>query len=330
MFIGDSQTFGGVTVFNNKVIVGADGALTVTDLKEPTVASDAATKFYVDTYINQGFAGEGVLYKGSTPNDFKTIPGAGDGGTEWAYNFLGYNVNTKEYSFIALQEAAAAITLLKISGASGITVTGDPGQGTASGPNPTVTDFGFLTVDVDVPTLRRTLQIDNVSNVSTTTILTDSTLSGNTTVANFTATGTSLLQGPVTMSSTLSVNGSVGTSGQFLSSTGTGLRWATLSANSISNGTSSVVVRQSSTVDISVGGNVVGYFDPTGLVGNASTVTNGVYTTGSYNNPSWITGLSVTQGGTGADTALGALTNLLPTGEQSGYVLKTTGRGNYY
>ena len=66
------------------------------------------------------------------------------------------------------------------------------------------------------------------------------------------------------------------------------------------------------------------------LTGNADTVTNGVYTTGSYSNPSWITGLAgskisgdisgnaanvtgtvaVANGGTGATNASGARTNL--------------------
>lgn len=66
------------------------------------------------------------------------------------------------------------------------------------------------------------------------------------------------------------------------------------------------------------------------LVGNASTVTNGVVTTGSYANPSWITALSLSQGGTGGNSQVTALTNLLPTGEALGYVLKTNGRGTYF
>ena len=64
--------------------------------------------------------------------------------------------------------------------------------------------------------------------------------------------------------------------------------------------------------------------------GNAGTVTNGVVTTGSYANPSWITSLALTQGGTGAVNRTDALTNLLPVGEANGYVLKTSGRGTYF
>lgn len=40
--------------------------------------------------------------------------------------------------------------------------------------------------------------------------------------------------------------------------------------------------------------------------------------------------LEVSQGGTGATTSADALNNLLPSGEQSGYVLKTSGAGSYY
>lgn len=64
--------------------------------------------------------------------------------------------------------------------------------------------------------------------------------------------------------------------------------------------------------------------------GNAGTVTNGVYTTGSYANPAWITSLALTQGGTGGNNRVDALTNLLPVGEANGYVLKTSGRGTYF
>jgi hypothetical protein len=78
-----------------------------------------------------------------------------------------------------------------------------------------------------------------------------------------------------------------------------------------------------------VTGNVLG--NVTGnLTGNADTVTNGVVTTGSYANPSWIASLSIAQGGTGSNTQIGALTNLLPIGEAAGFVLKTSGRGTYF
>lgn len=81
------------------------------------------------------------------------------------------------------------------------------------------------------------------------------------------------------------------------------------------------------------------------VTGNSGTVTNGVYTTGSYANPSWITSLSgskisgnisgnaanvtgtvaIANGGTGATSAATALTNLgaYPSSNPSGYTSNT-------
>ena len=49
-----------------------------------------------------------------------------------------------------------------------------------------------------------------------------------------------------------------------------------------------------------------------------------------YANPAFITDLAINQGGTGARSATDALNNLLPSGEQAGYVLKTNGPGSYF
>lgn len=98
-----------------------------------------------------------------------------------------------------------------------------------------------------------------------------------------------------------------------------------------------------------VSGNVTGNLtgNVTGNVsGNAGTVTNGVYTTGSYANPSWLTSLAgskitgnitgnaanvtgtvaIANGGTGQTSANAALNALLPSQtSQSGKYLKTDG-----
>ena len=102
---------------------------------------------------------------------------------------------------------------------------------------------------------------------------------------------------------------------------------------SVKSGMTGLVVLDTSTVTATFTGNAVG--DLTGNVtgnvtGNAGTVTNGVYTTGTYADPSWITSLAITQGGTGSTNRVGALTNLLPSGESAGFVLKTSGRGTYF
>ncbi len=85
--------------------------------------------------------------------------------------------------------------------------------------------------------------------------------------------------------------------------------------------------------------------------GNAATVTNGVYTTGSYSDPTWITALAgsklsgdvggnasnvngtvaIAHGGTGATSANGALNALLPAQSgNTGLYLKTDGANTFW
>ena len=123
----------------------------------------------------------------------------------------------------------------------------------------------------------------------------------------------------------------VGNDGKYLTVSGTDVVWGDIAGGDSANTPSKLVLRDSSgnfaagTITANLIGNVTG-----NITGNADTVTNGVYTSNSYNQPSWITGLSIAQGGTGAANRGDALTNLLPTGEQNGYVLTTTGRGTYF
>ena len=119
----------------------------------------------------------------------------------------------------------------------------------------------------------------------------------------------------------------VGNDNKYLKVSGTDVVWGDIAGGDSVNTPNKLVLRDASgnfaagTITANLTGNVTG---------NADTVTNGVYTSGSYSNPSWITGLSLTQGGTGANNRGDALTNLLPTGETLGYVLTTTSRGTYY
>ena len=119
----------------------------------------------------------------------------------------------------------------------------------------------------------------------------------------------------------------VGNDNKYLKVSGTDVVWGDIAGGDSVNTPNKLVLRDASgnfsagTITANLIGNVTG---------NADTVTNGVYTSGSYSNPSWITGLSLTQGGTGANNRGDALTNLLPTGETLGYVLTTTSRGTYY
>ena len=95
----------------------------------------------------------------------------------------------------------------------------------------------------------------------------------------------------------------------------------TIASNATSSNTVSTIVARDSSGNFSAGtitaaltGNVTG-----NVSGNAGTVTNGVYTSGSYADPSWITALAsskltgqvaIANGGTAASTASGARTNL--------------------
>lgn len=111
----------------------------------------------------------------------------------------------------------------------------------------------------------------------------------------------------------------------------------------ITNGAGSIAIANSGVLSVAGTTNEIDVSTSTGAItlslpatvsadisGNAATVTNGVYTNGSYSNPSWITALAgskitgdiagnaanvtgtvaIANGGTGATTAAGALTNL--------------------
>jgi len=89
-----------------------------------------------------------------------------------------------------------------------------------------------------------------------------------------------------------------GQAGKFLTTDGTGTSWQVISdtivaaANQLTGTTLAPTVTTSSLtsvgtlIDLAVTNPILG-----NITGNAATVTNGVYTTGTYNNPSWITAL---------------------------------------
>ena len=102
---------------------------------------------------------------------------------------------------------------------------------------------------------------------------------------------------------------------------------------------------------LSVSGNIVGAADPYGNINvkaytetmgfsNYSNVNVAAYIStnsgditalGTITSGTWnATTLAVDHGGTGATTSVDALNNLLPSGEQTGYVLTTGGAGTYY
>ena len=71
----------------------------------------------------------------------------------------------------------------------------------------------------------------------------------------------------------------------------------------------------------------VGGWNQTRLLVNTALSMSGTASIGTLNLTN---ALGISYGGTGATTAAQGLTNLLPTGEQSGYVLTTSGRGSYF
>ena len=131
---------------------------------------------------------------------------------------------------------------------------------------------------------------DNLTSLPTTTVSWAGTTpagiyAGNITVANTTTststtTGAMVVNGGLGVAGNLSLSssqviniaGSPGTSGQFLSSTGTGLNWVTLSASSITNGTSNVTVASSGVVTLGVTNSNVAFVSTTGIhpMANAS------------------------------------------------------------
>jgi len=121
------------------------------------------------------------------------------------------------------------------------------------------------------------------ANVTSVGRLTDLTVGNSTVYSSFgngTITSNSVsVAGNILLTSTtpIFINGSVGTNGQVLSTTTTGVQWVSLSPSSIFNGTSNVNVAASGNVSVSIGGtsnvavvtstgvNVAGYVSATSL-----------------------------------------------------------------
>ena len=114
---------------------------------------------------------------------------------------------------------------------------------------------------------------------------------------------------------TIYANGTVGSAGQFLSSTGTGLDWVTLSANSISNGNSNVRVAANGNVTVSAIGNA-----------NVFTVTGtGANVAGTLDVTGNVTVANITANAT---VNLGNIANVKILGGANNLYIKTDGTGN--
>jgi hypothetical protein len=128
----------------------------------------------------------------------------------------------------------------------------------------------------------------------------------------------------------LSVAGTIeSTSGGFKFPDGTIQTTAGASAQSFVDLSSNQTIGGTKTFSSSINGSISG---------NAGTVTNGVYTTGSYSDPSWLTSLNaaklagavpLTSGGTGATTASDARANLGAMGKYSKVAIVAQSGGDY-
>lgn len=82
------------------------------------------------------------------------------------------------------------------------------------------------------------------------------------------------ISGNLALGAAIYAGGSTGTSGQFLSSTGSGLNWVTLNANKINQNASNVTVAESY-VNVAINGSALASFGAEGLVLGGALIVNG-------------------------------------------------------
>jgi hypothetical protein len=100
--------------------------------------------------------------------------------------------------------------------------------------------------------------------------LSNTTPSTSTTTGALKVTGGAGITGNLSLGANILLSGSPGTNGQFLSTTGTGLQWVTLSASSISNSTSNVTVASGGGVSFGIASANVVVVGATGIVPNSN------------------------------------------------------------
>ena len=104
--------------------------------------------------------------------------------------------------------------------------------------------------------------------------LTNTTPSTSATSGALQVAGGAGISGNLSLGGNILINGSNGTAGQFISSTGTGLSWVTLSASSINNGNSNVAVAPSGNITFAVAGSNVAVVTHTGILPSANVSAN--------------------------------------------------------
>ena len=127
-------------------------------------------------------------------------------------------------------------------------------RGTTSQNNNFTGAAGEISIDTDLDTIR----------------VHDGSTAGGFEIVGKTATQTltnKTLDGAV-LTGTLTANSGVGSSGQYLESTGSGVRWSTVDATKITNGTSNVAVASGGAISFTVAGTTILSVDGTGIINN--------------------------------------------------------------
>jgi hypothetical protein len=103
--------------------------------------------------------------------------------------------------------------------------------------------------------------------------------------ANSTQTMLNKTLGSVVMTGTITANGGVGSSGQYLESTGTGIRWSTVDATQIFSGTTSMaIVSSGGNIRANVGGATIATFWSGGIDNGQANGVGNIGTASSYFN----------------------------------------------
>ena len=214
---------------------------------------------------------------------------------------------------ITLSSGGGSVTLgggISVASISGTTVTlsstfGGSGSATgavfaAGGPTDVTADGGGLTIksaagdkslawsnandrwdlsdNLNIPT-GKSIYINGVEVLSSTQVLGVSLSGGGGAGAAVTTDGTQTLTNKTissgVLTGTLTANSSAGSSGQYLESTGSGVRWSTLSvdATQIANGNSKVLAANNANVTVETAGNLCATFDTSNNLTVVGTVT---------------------------------------------------------
>lgn len=314
LFVGNNTVntviTAGVASFTGNVSIGNTLVNTFISASEITTAANIATSGILSSG-DGSFTGNVSVTNAFTANTI-TAQGSGSvGGTFAAGNttISGFVNATSTLSVGANVQANTSALFVGNSSVNAVIVSNQLKIGNSSvntSINPSIINVGVNT-SINASSFKVGNTISNavltetslrIGSSSVNTVITSSLISGSpNTVFNVTNTSSLNVSGATTIGTSLAVGSNVNLN------------------------TSSVVVGNSSVNSVVTATNI----STTGTIsGNGNAITN-------INASSLGTGtVAINRGGTGATSASGALTNLLPTGTIAGYVLTTGGPGNFY